>query len=100
MTLQEDEDIFESRTSVEVFQLDPNTEKNIAKRLGLKVEDVIERLGARESGSRGIVTKRFLCFGSIANEVAYVDEFGSRNGKMGILFPGEGRRIPDILINE
>lgn len=86
--------------SVEVVHLSPNTAKNIAQRLGAGFTEatVAERLGTRAVGLQGVITKLFLCFGSFAYEVAWVDPEGSRNGTMGILFPGEGKRIPNILV--
>ncbi|MGD1003677.1 MAG: hypothetical protein ABR884_03855 [Minisyncoccia bacterium] len=86
--------------SVEIVCYNPNTAQSIAARLGenTTLEDITARLGTRGLGLRGIVTKRLLVYGSDAYEVAYVDELGDRNGKMGIIFPGEGKRIPNLLV--
>jgi hypothetical protein len=99
--ISEEVDTFAVGNSVEIVSLNPNTAKNIAAQPGRKLteQEIIDRLGAREVGFRGIVTEVFLCFGSFAYQVSYVDELGSRNGTMGIIFPGEGKRIHDILVH-
>lgn len=91
---------FQVGNSVRITHLNPNVAKSLAKHFGSGVtpEDIAKRLGTRQLGLQGVVTKSFLFCGGFVNEVAYVDEQGSRNGTMGIIFPGEGERIPDILV--
>jgi hypothetical protein len=101
MMLVEEADVFTMGiSSIQVTEINPNTTKNIATRLGGKItkEIVAERLGVRKVGLQGIVTKLFLCFGSFAYEVAWVDDMGSRDGTMGVVFSGEYTKIPNILV--
>jgi hypothetical protein len=100
MTILEEVDTLITGSSIQVIEINPNTARNIAKRLGGNIteEIVAKRLGVRKVGLQGIVTKLFLCFGSFAYEVAWVDDTGDRNGTMGIIFSGECKRIPDILV--
>lgn len=101
MMLIEEADVFTMGvSSIQVTEINPNTAKNVAARHGGNITEkiVAERLGVRKVGLQGIVTKLFLCFGSFAYEVAWVDDMGSRNGTMGIIFPGEYKKIPNILV--
>jgi hypothetical protein len=101
MMLVEEADVFTMGiSSIQVTEINPNTTKNIATRLGGKItkEIVAERLGVRKVGLQGIVTNLLLCFGSFAYEVAWVDDMGSRDGTMGVVFSGEYTKIPNILV--
>jgi hypothetical protein len=101
MMLVEEADVFTMGiSSIQVTEINPNTARNIATRLGGNIteEIVAERLGVRKVGLPGIVTKLFLCFGSFAYEIAWVDDMGNRNGTMGVIFPGEYKKIPNILV--
>jgi hypothetical protein len=96
----EEVDTFTPGSSIQVTEINPNTIRNITERLGGNIteEIVVRRLGVRKVGLQGIVTKLFLCFGSFAYEIAWVDDMGSRNGTMGVVFSGECKRIPNILV--
>lgn len=87
-------------SSIQVTEINPSTIKNIAKEVGgdITEEFVAERLGIRAVGLQGVVIRSFLCFGSFAHEIAWVDEMGSRNGTMGVIFSGEYKIIPNILV--
>jgi len=102
MILEEETDAFRMGiSSVKVTLLNPNTARHIAERLGGDTTEAIvtERLGVRKTGLQGVVTRRFVCFGSYALEIAWVDEMGGRNGDMGIIFFGEYEMIPDIFVH-
>lgn len=99
--LLEETETFTTGNSVQVTELNPSTIKNIVQRIGggITAETVAERLGMRALGLQGVITKLFLCFENFAYEVAWVDEMGSRNGTMGVVFSGEFKRIPDLLVH-
>jgi hypothetical protein len=95
-----DTDELRVHDSVEIVCDNPDIASNVAAHYGgnITAESVAARLGTRGLGLRGTITKCLLIYGSDAYEIAYVDELDARNGKMGIIFPGEGKRIPDILV--
>ena len=100
-SLLETTDAFEVGNSLEITDINPNTAKDIAERAGGDITEqaVADRLGTRIVGSRGIVTKLALYYGSLIYEVGFVDDDGHRNGAMGIVFSGEAKRIPNILVH-